>query len=180
MFLNPLSSGLRKLRQNEKGIAAIEFALILPAFALLFFAAVEVSFLMLVDRKVTHTASSLGDLVARGTVMTETEVNDIFSASVALFQPYDGNEAQMRVTSIEREDGQNKVVWSRAQNMTAYSEGQTVTVPNGLLQNGESVVLAEVNYSYNSTLGYFLPSAKTLNEKFYLRPRRVDVVDIMD
>ncbi|MAK59790.1 MAG: pilus assembly protein [Ponticaulis sp.] len=169
---------LRRFGRNKKGVSAVEFALILPVFALLYFGSIEVSFLMMVDRKVTHTASALGDLVARGTTMTESEVTDIFKASSALFQPYNGANAKMRVTSVKRENGKTTVVWSRAQNMSAYGKGASVTVPTGLLSNGESVIMSEVTFDYNSTLGYFLPGTKTLDEKFYLRPRRVDVVNI--
>lgn len=170
---------LRNFGRNRNGVSAVEFALILPVFALLYFASIEVSFLMTVDRKVTRTASALGDLVARGTTITKGEVSDIFKASSALFQPYDGTKAKMRVTSIKQEKGKVEVVWSEAQNMAAYSPGDSVTVPSGLLKNGESVVMSEVSYEYKSTLGYFLPSAKVLDETFYLRPRRVDVVNIM-
>lgn len=173
-----LLSKLRRFGRKKEGVSAVEFALVLPVFALLYFASIEVSFLMLVDRKVTHTASSLGDLVARGTTMTNSEVDDIFKASSALFQPYDGSAAHMRVTSIEKKNGKIQVVWSRAQNMSAYAKGASVSIPNGLLGNGESVIMSEVSYDYNSTLGFFLPGAKTLDEKFYLRPRRVDVVEI--
>ena len=177
---NGFLTRLRSFGRNKKGVSAIEFALILPVFALLYFASIEVSFLMLVDRKVTHTASALGDLVARGTTITQSELDDIFSASSALFSPYDGSQAKMRVTSIKQENGKTEVVWSEARNMTAYAQGSSVTVPNGLLSNGESVVMSEVTYSYKSTLGYFLPDARTLSETFYLRPRRVEVVDLMN
>lgn len=173
-------SRLGRFFKNRDGVSAVEFALILPVFATLYFGSIEVSFLMTVDRKVTHTASALGDLTARGTVLTRTEVGDIFAASRALFEPYDGSQAEMRVTSIQRNNGRNEVVWSESQNMTAYAEGSEVSVPNGLLQNGDSVIMAEVAYDYNSTLGYFLPSARRLDETFYLRPRRVDVVELAD
>tara|TARA_B100000678_G_scaffold161909_1_gene135320 strand:+ start:18009 stop:18551 length:543 start_codon:yes stop_codon:yes gene_type:complete len=170
---------LRRFARRRDGVSAVEFALILPVFALLYFASIEVSLLMLVDRKVTHTASALGDLVARGTTLTKSEVSDIFAASSAIFQPYDGSAAQMRVTSIKKEKGKVEVVWSEGQNMSAYAKGASVNVPNGLLENGESVVMSEVRFGYDSTLGYFLPATKTLGETFYLRPRRVDVVEIM-
>ena len=84
----------------------------------------------------------------------------------------------MRVTSIVNVDGSNEVVWSRAQNMTAYATGASVTVPDGLIADGQSVIMAEVSFDYNSTLGYFLPSTRTMDETFYLRPRRVDVVNL--
>jgi Flp pilus assembly protein TadG len=178
MPLRFLKTRVSAFRRNESGVSAVEFALILPAFALLFFGAIEVSFLMTVDRKVTSTASTLGDLVARGTTMTESEVSDIFAASSALFAPYDGSTAKMRVTSIVQKGGKIEVAWSRAKNMTPYAAGTTLTVPNGLLSDGQSVVYSEVEYDYKSTLGFFLPSAQKLSEEFYLRPRRVDAVEV--
>ena len=86
----------------------------------------------------------------------------------------------MRVTSVEMVKGSAKVLWSKAQNIPAYAKDTVITVPSGLMQNGDSIVMAEVSYDYDSTLGYFLPSAKTLDEVFYLRPRRTDKVEKTD
>lgn len=178
MLFKSLKRRLTRLSNDNSGVSAVEFALILPAFAILFFGSIEVSFLMTVDRKVTQTASTLGDLVARGTTLTEDEVNDIFAASSALFSPYNGSAAEMRVTSITQKSGKIEVAWSRAQNLTPYAKGTTLTVPTGLLSEGQSVIFSEVNYDYKSTLGFFLPTAQRLEEEFYLRPRRVDEVEI--
>lgn len=178
MILSYFKTLTQKYSDDKSGVSAVEFALILPVFALLFFGSVELSFLMTVDRKVTQTASALGDLTARGTVMTEAEVDDIFSASSAIFSPYNGATAEMRVTSITQDAGTVEVAWSRAKNMSAYSPGDTVTVPTGLLSDGQSIIFAEVSYDYDSTLGFFLQKSQTLSEEFYLRPRRVTSVEI--
>ena len=178
MFKGLFSRSGRRFFRDRSGVAAVEFAMILPVFALLFFGSIEVSFLLTVDRKVTNTASTLGDLVARGTTISKSELSDIFAASSAVFSPYDGSKAQMRVTSIQMVGGKTTVLWSEAQNMSAYGKGATVTVPTGLLQDGESVIFSEVSFNYQSTLGYFLPSAQNLEESFYLRPRRVEKVEL--
>ena len=178
MLKRKAANFIRRFTGNRQGVSAVEFALILPVFAILFFGSVEVSFLLTVDRKVTQTASALGDLTARATTMTEGEVDDIFSASSAIFAPYDGAQAKMRITSIVHKNGKDEVAWSRARNMTAYSKGANVNVPGDLLDDGQTVIFAEVSYDYNSTLGFFLESARTLEESFYLRPRRVEAVEI--
>lgn len=177
-LLKKLSTSLTRFRKDRSGVSAVEFALILPVFAVLFFGSIEVSFLLTVDRKVTQTASTLGDLTARGTTITSDEMTDIFAASSAVFAPYDGSTAKMRVTSIQMEDGDVTVAWSRAKNLSAYAEGSTISVPDGLLIDGQTVIFAEVSYDYSSTLGFFLPSAQTMEESFYLRPRRVDAIGI--
>ena len=60
---------------------------------------------------------------------------------------------------------------------TPHSVGSTETVPSGLLTAaGDSVILSEVQYSYDSPVDYFIPNAVTFNKKFYLRPRKSDTV----
>ena len=57
------------------------------------------------------------------------------------------------------------------------AEGATQTVPSGLISvAGDSVIMSEVQYSYDSPVDYFVPNAVTFNKKFYLRPRKSDKV----
>ena len=48
MRSNGMLAKLRRFGRNKKGVSAVEFALILPVFALLYFGSIEVSFLMMV------------------------------------------------------------------------------------------------------------------------------------
>ncbi|WP_084420970.1 TadE/TadG family type IV pilus assembly protein [Henriciella litoralis] len=166
----------RLLRKANRGVSAIEFALIAPVMILIYFACIELSFMMVLDRKVTSSASALGDLVARASTVTDDDLSDIFEASRMIFQPNPIGDARLRVTSIYDDGGTVRVAWSDAMNMSAYSDGQTIEVPDGLIPSGGSVILSEVEYDYESTLGYFFTTNKTLRDKFYLRPRRTDFV----
>ena len=60
--------------------------------------------------------------------------------------------------------------------MSAYTEGQSVTVPDNLVPEDGSIIYAEIEYDYESTLGYFITTKQTLKDKFYLRPRRVNFI----
>ena len=53
---------------------------------------------------------------------------------------------------------------------TPYKTASVIFPENG------SVIFAEVEYDYNSRLGYFFSTTKTLSDEFYLRPRRTDRV----
>ncbi len=169
---------LRRLRDDRRGVSAVEFALILPVLALLYMGSIEVSFMMMADRKVTNSASALGDLVARGTTIQKAEMDNIFDSAEAIFQPYEGGQAKMRVSSLVEDKGKAKVAWSRGKNMGARGTGSTVTVPDGILPPGGSIIYAEVGFDYSSSLGFFVQGKKNLNEEFFLRPRRVDEVKI--
>ena len=57
--------GIQGLHYNEQGVSAVEFAIIAPVMVLIYFGCIELSFLMRMDRRVTSTSASLGDLTAR-------------------------------------------------------------------------------------------------------------------
>ena len=168
--------GIKGLYYNEDGISAIEFALIAPVMVLIYFAVIELSFMMQVDRKVTTSTSTLGDLVARATIVTDDDLDDIFQATRMIMQPYALANSRMRVSSLTEEDGSVTVDWSDDLNWTELVVGATVVVPANLVPEGGSVILAEVEYDYTSALGYFIQSEKTLTDTFYLRPRSVESV----
>ena len=168
--------GIKGLYSNEDGVSAIEFAMIAPVMVLIFFGVIELSFMMQVDRKVTTSTSTLGDLVARATIVTDDDLSDIFQATRMIMQPYSLANSRMRVSSLTEEDGTVTVDWSDDLNWTELVVGSTIVVPANLVPTGGSVILAEVEFDYTSTLGYFIQSEKTLTDTFYLRPRSVDTV----
>ena len=60
--------------------------------------------------------------------------------------------------------------------MTARSSGSTVTIPDGLIEKGESVIMTEVTYDYDSPVDYLMPAITRFSQTYYLRPRTVDKV----
>ena len=169
--------GVRGLRYNEQGISAVEFALIAPLLIVLYLGSIELSLLMDVDRRVTQTAASLGDLTARLSTVTDNDMVEMFAAAKIMMQPYDADAAGMRITSIvDNGDGNPKVAWSDSHILTPYAPGTTVDLPDGIMPSPGSIILAEVQYDYISELGYIVSTSKTITDKFYLRPRRVSEI----
>ncbi len=176
-MLRSVRAFLSSFSRNRSGVAALEFALILPFMALMYFGAIEVSLMISADRKVTQTASSIADLVARTDVIDATGMSDVFDAADSLFAPYSTSIAQMRVSSLVDSGGVAKVAWSKARNASARAAGEAVTLDAGVLPTGGSVIMAEVVYPYSSVLGVFMKDGVTLHETFFLRPRNSDKVE---
>lgn len=178
-ILSPLTRrtrwrGIEGIWYNEKGISAVEFALIAPLMVLIYFGCIELSLLMRVDRRVTTTASSLGDLTARLVTVDDADMQELYNAAAVTMQPYDASNARMRITSVvDSGDGQTRVEWSDGFNMAPYTENVLITVPEGLVPSPGSVIVAEVEFEYESTVGFVLDASQTLKDVFYLRPRRV-------
>ncbi len=167
-----LRATLTGWRRETGGLAAMEFALVLPVMVIFYFGSVEITQLLTIDRKVTKAASSVADLVAQSTALTTAEINDLFQATTSILAPYPQANLQITLTSVVADASNNTTVaWSDAFNAAPRGVGSTVTLPNGLTQPNGSVIMVEVSYTYTSVVGQFVTGGVTMDDTFYLAPR---------
>src|SRR5258708_27392125 len=76
------------LLQDCRGIAATEFAVIVPIMLVMFFGTVEFSSGVAVDRKVTLMARTMSDLTSQSLSVDDTTMTGFFAASGAIITPY--------------------------------------------------------------------------------------------
>ncbi|MCF8503787.1 MAG: pilus assembly protein [Caulobacter sp.] len=169
---------LRKLARDKRGVSAVEFALIAPAMVASYFGMAEITQALLAERKAAHAASAIGDLVSQSSSVSSSDITDIFQIASTIMKPYSTTTLKMRVSSLTGDSGGTpKVDWSSGSGLTALTTGSTVTgVPTGVIAAGQSVVMSEVTYSYDSPVDLMMPNAVTFTRKFYLRPRKSDKV----
>ncbi len=168
----------RGFAADQRGMAAIEFALLAPIFVLLYFGLAEITMAMMAERRVAHTAAVMGDLVAQTPSIKQSEVTDVFTVGGSVLFPFPSAPLKIRMTGVTADvNGTPKVMWSQGQGMTALTTNSTATaVPSTLLAAGDSVVQAEVQYTYTSPLLIIFPNALTFSSTFFLKPRRSPAV----
>ncbi|HEY2658554.1 MAG TPA: TadE/TadG family type IV pilus assembly protein [Caulobacteraceae bacterium] len=169
------------LRRDRRGASAVEFALIAP---LMIFCYLGVSILCgatLAGRKANHAASAMGDLVAQDTTIAPPDQTDICSVANVIMAPYDtsATSMQMRITSVvEDANGSATVAWSHnCQGMTQLVKNSPYSGPaTSLLAPNQSIIIAEVHYTYTSPLQHlnisWLPGTHPFVNTFYLQPRQ--------
>jgi Flp pilus assembly protein TadG len=164
---------LRRFKEDDRGVAAIEFALILPTLLLLYFGVAELCQATISDRKASHVASAVGDLVAQTTSVTPADLADIFNIGNTMMAPFPTSSLRMRVTSLTANASGTPVVdWSVGYNgYGVMTKGATTSLPM-TLSAGDSVIMAQSQFQYTSVVQYLLPNALTYNDTYYLRPRR--------
>lgn len=168
MHLNPLKT----LIKDRRGAAAVEFAFVAPVMILIYYGLAELTQGMMADRRASHVASAIGDLVAQDTSINTAEMNDIFNVGKAIIAPFPASGLSMRVTSVRKDaNGNLTVVWSKASGSMSAATS-IASVPANLITNNESLILAESSYVYNSTTKKALPNALTFTRKYYLKPRK--------
>jgi Flp pilus assembly protein TadG len=179
------------LTMDRRGVAAIEFAMIVPIMLVLFFGTVEFSSGVAVDRKVTLTARTMSDLTSQSlaspATMVDADLVNIFTASISILYPYSPTPTKAQLSEIYV-DSQSiaRIQWSKAGVVTSASSpatlatssrvaGDVVTssVPAALLIPQTYLIFSEVSYLYTPTVGYVM--AKTgvnLSDVEFTRPRQ--------
>jgi len=164
---------LKRFFRDRRGTAAVEFAFVAPMMILLYYGMAELTQGMMADRRTSHVASIIGDLVAQDTQVNQTEIDDVFNVGKAVVAPFPTASLAMRITSVKADaTGTPKVVWSKTSGSMSVLSGNVSGVPAGLLAANESVIMAEATYVYTSAVQKALPAPLTFTQKYYLKPRK--------
>src|ERR1700675_4911043 len=164
-----LGRRLARFVNDRGGVAAVEFAMLLPMMMTLYLGSVEVSQGVATNRKVTLTAHALADLATQYTDITNADMSNILNAGSAILAPYSPAKLQEVVSELAiNAQGVASVVWSDTLNGTARSVGPVFNVRSSLAVPNSYLVLSEVQYSYNPTYGYVLTGTLTLTDQIYM------------
>jgi len=158
---------------DKSGVAATEFAVIVPIMLVMFFGTVEFSSGVAVDRKVTLMARTLSDLTSQSTTVGDTDMTNFFAASAAIMTPYPTAPVNSTITElyVDPKTLQARVQWSKGSAPRAVSS--TVTIPTALAIGGTYMIFSEVSYLYVPTIGYVMgKSGVNLSDVAYTRPRQ--------
>lgn len=166
-----------RFARDGRGVSAVEFALLAPVMIAIYFGLAEFCQGFMAQQRVSHATSQIADLVAQTDVVTTDQLDDTLAIGGLILKPFSATPLKTRVSSVTRNSsGVAKVDWSRGGGLTALTAGSTVTVPAGMIANGETTIMSEATYDYVSPLRYFLPNAITFRNTYYLRPRLVEKV----
>ncbi|MFO1186050.1 MAG: TadE/TadG family type IV pilus assembly protein [Alphaproteobacteria bacterium] len=176
-MMRKLRASLGRFAGCQRGLSAIEFALVAPIMITTYFGAFEMCDILVANRKVTNVAAATTDLVAQATQIADADMTNIFNAATAIMTPYDAGVLQITVSSVNTDaGGQTKIAWSDALHTTARAVGSSYTLPTGLATPGGSIIMTEVSFTYSTPIGTFVTNGITFSDKFYQRPRRVTVI----
>lgn len=170
---------LSRFARDARGVAAVEFALVVPSMIVCYMGLAEFCQAYMAQRRAQHTTSQISDMVARAPTTSRAEIDAIMDVGSLIMRPFAVEPLSLRVTSITRgNDGIARVDWSRGQGVSGLSGVQTV--PEGLIANGETIIMGESWYDYDSPLDRLLPGLTQFQGRYYLRPRLTDKIACSD
>jgi len=165
---------------DRNGVAAVEFAIVLPLLLTIYFGAVELTQGIVINRKVTQVTRTVTDLASQVASISKDDMQNLLAASAAVMTPYPTARLEVIVSAVKIDDkGVAKVEWSESRNVTTLTvrkPGDVVTLPPALKVNGTMLIWGEVKYTYTPTIGYVVSGAIPLTDQLYMRPRLGDTV----
>jgi Flp pilus assembly protein TadG len=171
------SDCLTRFAKEQRGVAALEFAMLLPMMMTLYVGSVELSTGVAVHRKVTIAAHTIADLSSQFTTIADSDMTNILNAATDIIYPYPSANLQAIVSELSiNAQGQASVLWSNTLNGTARTVGSIVTIPSNLAVPNTYLLLGETTYNYAPSYGYVVTGTLTLSDQFYLQPRQSNSV----
>jgi Flp pilus assembly protein TadG len=177
LWLESLKRRLGGLAGDQRGVSAVEFALLLPLMVSLYLGTVEMSQGIGADRKVTLTARTIADLVSQVSSVASSDITNSLNAASAVMAPFPVSNLKVTVSSISIDaNSKATVAWSCTLNGTARSKGSSITLPTALVVPSTSLIFSEVQYAYKPVVGYVISGTLNLKDQIYMRPRLSDSV----
>ncbi|RWH75329.1 MAG: pilus assembly protein [Mesorhizobium sp.] len=175
---------------DRRGVAAVEFAFIVPVLLIMYFMTMEASQAIETSKKVSRIGSMVADLVTQQQTITAADLDAIMQIGNSTLQPYNRSTPEIIITAIQVTDEATPkvvVVWSRKMVGGAFSAGAAknsiTTVAPTLEIKGTFLIRVESNLAYQPIITWSADSEKRLGlssafdsismgETYYLRPRR--------
>lgn len=184
---------VKELLTDRRGVAAIEFAFVVPLLLCMYLVTMEVSQGIEANKKVSRVASMVADLVTQQQTTSKAELDAILQIGAALLQPYNRSTPKILITAIEVSDEATprvKVLWTRKSGGDAdldvmcpdATKGNATSIPPALQTRGSFLIRVEDCLKYLPVISWAAESKKPLGltaafdkipmkEVYYLRPR---------
>jgi Flp pilus assembly protein TadG len=183
-----LAKCLAVFRRDQAGVSALEFAFVLPLMLTIYIGSFELSQGLSAKTKVSQTARTVTDLVARSTTITSSQMSDIFGATTTVMSPFTINNSMfILVVSTINIDSQGNTTIGQScasDGNTYYTPGQTVSVPSALIVPSTQLIWGTATFTYSPFLVrggapfYTMLGPVALSDQMYMAPRMTSSVSL--
>jgi Flp pilus assembly protein TadG len=172
-----------RLMRDRSGIAATEFAMVVPIMLVLFFGVIEITSGVAAYRNVSLMAHTNSDLTSQSASVQDSDLTNFFAASTGVMYPYvtSPTDPKLKQSIVElwvNSSLQARVQWAvNSDGSPGATPGTVVNIPGTLQVANTYVIYSSVSYLYVPTIGYVMNKAGvSLSDFAYTRPRRSQCV----
>lgn len=165
------------IRQDQKGLAALEFALLAPFLVVLVLGILEVSLRIRAADTFQRYLYQAGDYFSRQDQLFTADIDEMYAAAGDIMSPLEvTGRLDVDVSSVGFiPDGSPELLWRRYRGKTPPTLDMTTF--NQLGDPGESVIRVGATFSYQTPITALLGgNAMVLEREVYFRPRLTRVI----
>ena len=161
------------LLRHKGGLAAVEFAMLLPLMLLLYLGSFQIAEGVALKRLVAQSAATVANITTQYASISQTsDIPDILNASATVLTPWPVANAIVTVSCIKIDSAGNATIyWSKALNGTPRQPGQSMSLPAGLNTPNTYVVMGETTYAYSPLMDFLHIGKLNLYSSVYMSPR---------
>ena len=171
---------LRRFGRSTCGVAAIEFAAILPVLAIIFLATFDGGRAIATYMKVRAATYALASITNQYSTIASSDMTSILGASSVVMAPYNASTPVVTVSQliVNASTGKATVTWSASQGGTPRAAASSITPapPATIAIKGSYLIFAEVSYTYTPLFGFFGSGGITFSDNLYTTPRAVSCI----
>jgi Flp pilus assembly protein TadG len=176
--MRPLQSLYRRFAAATQGVAAVEFAMVLPMLVVLLLATFDGGRAIAAYMKMRAATYALASITNQYATIQSADMTSILGATSVVMAPFTSGTPSVKISQvIISSKGVSTIEWSAAQNTTARSVGSSISPPSAMVVNSSYLIFAEVSYTYTPLFGYFgSKSGITFSDNLYVTPRSVNCI----
>jgi len=181
-------SAAARFLHDKRGIAALEFALVVPLMLAMYLGTIEISSAVAINRKISRVASTVADLVTQQDAVNKDELDSIMEIGEAVLFPYQTRKPDIWITGINVDSSYpkgGKVAWSRRDDkgnpQSGAPKGDDTFVPPDLRIDDTFLIRVDAKIDYVPVVGWVIGDTigtkeggvgvLPMSERYFLRPR---------
>ncbi len=165
--------------RDARGVAAVEFAYVVPVILLMLVGTVEASRAVSMDRRLGLVTTMIADLVAREEKMTAADVNAVYNIVNQTMSPFDASTLKVAIIPVKASptDASMTRVYAGTTNRPSYhgasqpAKCSSYALSSGLTGKGASVIVVETSYSYKPVFLNYIFGTANWTDKAIASPR---------
>lgn len=171
--------------RDNRGVSAIEFALVAPILILAYLGLADLTLGMMVSRRASHLAATVGDLAAQSETLSAANVTDLWAIANSMMKPFPTAATpsqpkallKIRITSVTMKTTGPVVNWSTTSNWTKLtdSDPEIKGIATTQIAVNESLIVTDVAYTYDSPIKLnvyeFIKDGSIFKNTFFHHPR---------
>jgi Flp pilus assembly protein TadG len=172
----------RRFLVSQRGVAAIEFAMIMPVLLILFLSSFDVGNAIIIYLKVraaTYELAAITNQYGTGSTaqISTTTMSAITGATTQVMAPYSSSSTAVTISQIKATSATAATVsWSYTVNGTKLT-GSYTGLPANMAKNSCNnkypcyFILSAVSYTYTPMFGSYMTGSLTLSDTLLVTPR---------